>query len=99
MVVNQPISSVFFYFVFFKVIDLDVGGGATFQQVKEAFKIITTDNFGVRVIFVNIFGGILRCDIIAKGILEAAAELKLAIPIVIRLLCFQFVYFYQIFCF
>ena len=86
---------------------LDVGGGATAQQVKEAFKIITGDpkvfigqmtfywfsehkiklNLSVQVnaIMVNIFGGIMRCDVIAEGIIEAAKELKLATPIVVRL--------------
>ncbi|KAK9496993.1 hypothetical protein O3M35_012791 [Rhynocoris fuscipes] len=64
---------------------LDVGGGANESQVKEAFKIITTDP-NVKAIFVNIFGGIMRCDIIARGILMAIGELKLNTPIVVRLL-------------
>jgi len=63
---------------------LDVGGGATAQQVKEAFKIITGDP-KVNAIMVNIFGGIMRCDVIAEGIIEAAKELSLATPIVVRL--------------
>eukprot|EP00095_Tigriopus_kingsejongensis_P012756 snap_masked-scaffold30_size591359-processed-gene-2.8 protein:Tk12756 transcript:snap_masked-scaffold30_size591359-processed-gene-2.8-mRNA-1 annotation:"succinyl-coa synthetase beta chain" len=63
---------------------LDVGGGATASQVKEAFKIITSDP-KVNAIMVNIFGGIMRCDVIAEGIIEAAKELKLATPIVVRL--------------
>ncbi|XP_059489825.1 succinate--CoA ligase [ADP-forming] subunit beta, mitochondrial [Neocloeon triangulifer] len=63
---------------------LDVGGGATAQQVKEAFQIITADP-KVHAILVNIFGGIMRCDIIAKGIVAAAKELELKIPIVCRL--------------
>jgi len=63
---------------------LDVGGGATASQVKEAFKIITGDP-KVNAIMVNIFGGIMRCDVIAEGIIAAAKELNLATPIVVRL--------------
>lgn len=63
---------------------LDVGGGATSQQVEEAFKIISTDP-KVKAILVNIFGGIMRCDVIAKGILDAATNLKLDIPLIVRL--------------
>merc|ERR1711976_1016053 len=63
---------------------LDVGGGATANQVKEAFKIITSDP-KVNAIMVNIFGGIMRCDVIAEGIIAAAQELNLATPIVVRL--------------
>jgi len=64
---------------------LDVGGGATVDQVTEAFKIITADKEKVHAILVNIFGGIMRCDIIAQGIIKAAGELDLKIPIVVRL--------------
>ncbi|GLG92794.1 hypothetical protein R5R35_012501 [Gryllus longicercus] len=63
---------------------LDVGGGATAAQVKEAFKIITADP-KVHAILVNIFGGIMRCDVIAEGIIAAAKELNLKMPIVCRL--------------
>jgi len=63
---------------------LDVGGGATAQQVKEAFKIITSDP-KVHAILVNIFGGIMRCDVIAEGIIIAANELDLKVPIICRL--------------
>jgi len=63
---------------------LDVGGGATVEQVKEAFGILTSDP-NVHAIMVNIFGGIMRCDVIAQGIVLAAKELKLKIPIVVRL--------------
>merc|ERR1712110_265984 len=63
---------------------LDVGGGATAAQVKEAFKIITSDP-KVNAIMVNIFGGIMRCDVIAEGIIAAAKELSLSTPIVVRL--------------
>merc|ERR1739838_1093176 len=63
---------------------LDVGGGATATQVKEAFKIITSDP-KVNAIMVNIFGGIMRCDVIAEGIIAAAKELNLGPPIVVRL--------------
>ncbi|KJH47103.1 succinate-CoA ligase, beta subunit [Dictyocaulus viviparus] len=64
---------------------LDVGGGATVDQVTEAFKIITADKKKVNAILVNIFGGIMRCDVIAQGIIKAAKELELKIPIVVRL--------------
>ncbi|XP_043218638.1 succinate--CoA ligase [ADP-forming] subunit beta, mitochondrial-like isoform X1 [Amphibalanus amphitrite] len=63
---------------------LDVGGGATAEQVKEAFKIITDDP-QVHAILVNIFGGIMRCDVIAEGVIAAAQELNLKVPIVCRL--------------
>lgn len=63
---------------------LDVGGGATTEKVKEAFKIILSDS-NVRGIFVNIFGGIMKCDVIAEGIVQAAKELELKVPLVIRL--------------
>jgi len=63
---------------------LDVGGGATAQQVTEAFKLITSDS-RVLAILVNIFGGIMRCDVIAQGIITAAKELDLKVPIVVRL--------------
>jgi len=63
---------------------LDVGGGATAKAVKEAFKIITSDP-KVHAILVNIFGGIMRCDVIAEGIIAAAKELNMVIPIIVRL--------------
>merc|ERR1712055_469132 len=63
---------------------LDVGGGATANQVKEAFRLITSDDH-VQAILVNIFGGIMRCDVIAQGIIAAARELNLMTPIVVRL--------------
>jgi succinyl-CoA synthetase beta subunit len=63
---------------------LDVGGGATREKVAEAFKIILED-CDVQGVFVNIFGGIMRCDVIAQGIIEAAAEVKCPLPIVVRM--------------
>lgn len=63
---------------------LDVGGGANTQQIKEAFKIISSDP-QVKAILVNIFGGIMRCDVIAEGIVQALKEIKLNIPLVVRL--------------
>ncbi|WP_445488770.1 ADP-forming succinate--CoA ligase subunit beta [Niallia sp. 03133] len=63
---------------------LDVGGGATPQKVTEAFKIILSDQH-VKGIFVNIFGGIMKCDIIAEGIVEAAKQVSLEVPLVVRL--------------
>ena len=63
---------------------LDVGGGATREKVTEAFKIILSDS-NVKGILVNIFGGIMRCDIIANGIIEAAKTVNLSVPLVVRL--------------
>ena len=63
---------------------LDVGGGATGNKVKEAFKIISSDP-DVKAILVNIFGGIMRCDVIAQGIIDAAKEINLKVPLVVRL--------------
>ncbi|NKQ18803.1 ADP-forming succinate--CoA ligase subunit beta [Brevibacillus laterosporus] len=63
---------------------LDVGGGATAEKVTEAFKIILSDK-NVKGIFVNIFGGIMKCDIIATGVVEAAKQLSLEVPLVVRL--------------
>ena len=63
---------------------LDVGGGATREKVSAAFKIILSDP-SVKGILVNIFGGIMRCDIIANGIIEAARETNLSVPLVVRL--------------
>ncbi|MEL6370332.1 MAG: ADP-forming succinate--CoA ligase subunit beta [Pseudomonadota bacterium] len=63
---------------------LDVGGGATKEKVTEAFKIITSDP-GVKGILVNIFGGIMRCDVIAEGVIAAVKEVGLEVPLVVRL--------------
>ncbi|MBM0065172.1 ADP-forming succinate--CoA ligase subunit beta [Alkalicoccobacillus gibsonii] len=63
---------------------LDVGGGATAEKVTEAFKIILSDT-NVKGIFVNIFGGIMKCDIIAEGVIAATKEVGLEIPLVVRL--------------
>jgi succinyl-CoA synthetase beta subunit len=63
---------------------LDAGGGADKDKVKEAFKLILRDD-KVRAILVNIFGGIVRCDLIAEGVVAAAAELGIAVPLVVRL--------------
>ena len=63
---------------------LDVGGGADSKQVAEGFKVILSDS-GVKAIFVNIFGGIMRCDFIAEGIIEAAKEIDMEVPLIVRL--------------
>ena len=63
---------------------LDVGGGASAERVAEAFKLILSDG-SVRAVLVNIFGGIVRCDLIAEGILAAAREVALSVPLVVRL--------------
>ncbi|GAB2563644.1 ADP-forming succinate--CoA ligase subunit beta [Gracilibacillus alcaliphilus] len=63
---------------------LDVGGGATAEKVTEAFKIILSDD-QVKGIFVNIFGGIMKCDVIAEGVVQATKEVGLTIPLVVRL--------------
>jgi succinyl-CoA synthetase beta subunit len=63
---------------------LDVGGGAKSDQIAAAFKIITSDD-RVKAILVNIFGGIMKCDVIAQGIVDASKEISLQIPLVVRL--------------
>ncbi len=63
---------------------LDVGGGATKDQVSEAFKLILSDK-KVKGILINIFGGIMRCDILAQGVVEAAKETNIKVPLVVRL--------------
>ena len=63
---------------------LDVGGGASTEKVTEAFKIMLK-NPGLRAILVNIFGGIMKCDVIAEGVVAAAREVKLKVPLVVRL--------------
>jgi succinyl-CoA synthetase beta subunit len=63
---------------------LDVGGSATTERVKAAFEILLSDG-NVKVIFVNIFGGIMKCDIIAQGLVQATREMGVSIPIVVRL--------------
>nr|WP_289037373.1 ADP-forming succinate--CoA ligase subunit beta [uncultured Allobacillus sp.] len=63
---------------------LDVGGGATTEKVTEAFKIILSDQ-NVKGIFVNIFGGIMKCDVIAEGVVEATKQVGLEMPLVVRL--------------
>jgi len=63
---------------------LDVGGGATKEKVAAAFKIITSDP-NMKGILVNIFGGIMRCDVIAEGVVAAVKEVGLKVPLVVRL--------------
>jgi succinyl-CoA synthetase beta subunit len=63
---------------------LDVGGGATAERVAEAFKLILS-NTGVRAILVNIFGGIVRCDLIAEGIITAVRDVGVSVPVIVRL--------------
>src|SRR5215472_6695886 len=63
---------------------LDVGGGASAEQVKNAFRILLSDP-SVKAVFINIFGGILRCDTLANGVVSAARELGIAIPVVVRM--------------
>ncbi|MDM5147878.1 ADP-forming succinate--CoA ligase subunit beta [Candidatus Persebacteraceae bacterium Df01] len=63
---------------------LDVGGGADKEKVAEAFKLMLV-NPGIRAILINIFGGIMRCDIIAEGVVAAAREMEIAVPLVVRL--------------
>ena len=63
---------------------LDVGGGATAERVEEAFKIILT-NRNVKAILVNIFGGIVRCDVIAEGVISAVRQVDVSVPVVVRL--------------
>ena len=63
---------------------LDVGGGASKEQVAAAFKLILSDK-NVKGILINIFGGIMRCDVLAQGVIDAAKEINLNIPLVVRL--------------
>jgi succinyl-CoA synthetase beta subunit len=63
---------------------LDVGGGASADQVKNAFRILMSDS-AVKAVFINIFGGILRCDVLASGVVAAAKELHLTVPVVVRM--------------
>jgi succinyl-CoA synthetase beta subunit len=63
---------------------LDVGGGASVEQVKNAFHILMSDA-SVRGVFINIFGGILRCDVLAAGVVAAARELHVKVPVVVRM--------------
>ena len=63
---------------------LDVGGGANKEQIRNAFKILMSDK-NVRAVLINIFGGILRCDILAQGVIAAVQELGVRVPIVIRM--------------
>ncbi|MDW8130226.1 MAG: ADP-forming succinate--CoA ligase subunit beta [Bryobacterales bacterium] len=63
---------------------LDVGGGANVEQIRNAFRILVSDK-NVRAVLINIFGGILRCDVLATGVVEAARELEVKVPIVVRM--------------
>jgi succinyl-CoA synthetase beta subunit len=63
---------------------LDVGGGATAEQVENAFRILMSDA-NVRAVFINVFGGILRCDLLAQGVIEAVRRLGVKVPVVIRM--------------
>jgi succinyl-CoA synthetase beta subunit len=63
---------------------LDVGGGATKERVAQAFRIILSD-VRVRGVLINIFGGIMRCDILAQGVVDAARELSIKVPLVVRM--------------
>ena len=63
---------------------LDVGGGASADQVRNAFRILMSER-NVRAVLINIFGGILRCDTLATGVVAAARELHIAIPVVVRM--------------
>ena len=63
---------------------LDVGGGASAEQVKNAFRILLTDR-NVKAVLINIFGGILRCDTLASGVVQAARDLNIQVPIVVRM--------------
>ena len=63
---------------------LDVGGGANAEQIRNAFKILMSDQ-NVKAVLINIFGGILRCDVIAEGVVAAVKEVGLKVPLVVRL--------------
>ena len=68
---------------------LDVGGGASKEKVAAAFKIILSDK-SVKGILINIFGGIMRCDVLAQGVVDAAKETNISVPLVVRLACTNF---------
>jgi succinyl-CoA synthetase beta subunit len=63
---------------------LDVGGGANAEQIKNAFRILMSDT-NVKAVLINIFGGILRCDVLAQGVIAAVNDLGVKVPIVIRM--------------
>ena len=63
---------------------LDVGGGASAEQVKNAFRILLSDK-NVKAVLINIFGGIMRCDVVASGVVEAARAIGVKVPVVVRL--------------
>jgi succinyl-CoA synthetase beta subunit len=63
---------------------LDVGGGANAEQIKNAFRILLSDP-GVKAVLINIFGGILRCDVLATGVVNASRELNVQVPVVVRM--------------
>ena len=63
---------------------LDVGGGASREKVTAAFKILLSDK-NVKGVLINIFGGIMQCDVLAQGVVEAAKDVKLKVPLVVRL--------------
>jgi succinyl-CoA synthetase beta subunit len=63
---------------------LDVGGGASADQIKHAFRILLADH-DVRAVLINIFGGILRCDILAEGVIAAVRDLSVEVPVVVRM--------------
>jgi succinyl-CoA synthetase beta subunit len=63
---------------------LDVGGGATKDRVEQAFRIILSDD-KVKAVLINIFGGIMRCDVIAEGVIAAAKNIEINIPLIVRL--------------
>jgi succinyl-CoA synthetase beta subunit len=63
---------------------LDVGGGATADQIKNAFRILLADK-DVRAVLINIFGGILRCDVLAEGVIAAVRDLRVQVPVVVRM--------------
>ena len=63
---------------------LDVGGGASADQIRNAFRIVVADS-NVRAVLINIFGGILRCDVLAAGVIEAVKEFGVSLPVVIRM--------------
>jgi succinyl-CoA synthetase beta subunit len=63
---------------------LDVGGGANAQKIAAAFRILLSDS-RVKAVLINVFGGIMQCDVLARGVVDAAREVKLSIPLVVRM--------------
>ena len=84
LVLQWPLWILLNYMVKNQLTFLDVGGGASKEKVSAALKIILSDK-NVKGILINIFGGIMRCDVLAQGVVDAAKEINISVPLVVRL--------------